>query len=541
MLQTLTVSCRGGLDLSSNVQELLGRPGEAIQLKNYECSKEGGYRRLSGHEIYGVSVPGSGRIKGVHVLTNQGLLVARDTSLYHTFDGSYWVAVNKVSDDVDEATLDSLPETQRLLSDFYTFTEYKFLDETHVFITDATGNPMFLRIKGNDRASATYTYRDITLGSDLQGATQCEIFKDQLFLVGMPGNPSTMYYSSLATTDIYAADGNITPREKFDGATSGFLGVSEDIIGIKAFRETLYIFCANSIWKAQGMDTGSPQVVPVTRDIGCVDLHTIQEIGGDLLFLAPDGIRTIAGTERIGDIELGIISRKVQPMLDRVLKNPTDYRFRSVVLKAKNQYRLTWSNPSEANVNKQQGIIAAYVFDPSNGQAQWCFSETNGIEVSEIAQGDYDNLEGLFHGDFSGVFHQDERGSTYSGRTISHVFQSPFIDFGNIGQRKTMYKVFLTMKPEGDVNLGMELRYDYQSSDAFQPPTFVLDQITGPSLYGSAIYGQSKYGARDLPNREVHVEGSGKTVSVRIVDREMVDAPFDIQSLVYEIAPNGSI
>ena len=176
MLQTLTVSCRGGLDLSSNVQELLGRPGEAIQLKNYECSKEGGYRRLSGHEVFGVSVPGSGRIKGVHVLTNKGLIVARDNALYHSFDGTYWVQVNKVVDDVDEVTLASAPASSRQLSDFYTFTEYKFLDEVHVFITDAGGNPMFLRIKGDTRATATYTYRDIELASDLQGAKQAEIF-----------------------------------------------------------------------------------------------------------------------------------------------------------------------------------------------------------------------------------------------------------------------------------------------------------------------------------------------------------------------------
>ena len=32
-------------------------------------------------------------------------------------------------------------------------------------------------------------------------------------------------------------------------------------------------------------------VEPVTKNIGCLDGDSIQEVGGQLLFLAPDGIR----------------------------------------------------------------------------------------------------------------------------------------------------------------------------------------------------------------------------------------------------------
>ena len=85
MLKTMTVSCRGGLDLSSNVQELLNKPGEAIQLKNYECSEQGGYRRISGFEETVAPVPGSGAIKGIHVVPDKGILAARGEKLYHSF------------------------------------------------------------------------------------------------------------------------------------------------------------------------------------------------------------------------------------------------------------------------------------------------------------------------------------------------------------------------------------------------------------------------------------------------------------------------
>jgi len=541
MLNSLTVSCRGGLDLSSNVQELLDRPGEAIQLVNYECSKEGGYRRISGFIEFGIPVPGTGAIKGVHLIDEHGILVCRENDIWHSFDGTYWVQVNKVSEDNTEAEIDALPANSRTLSERYQFHTYRFLDQLQVYMTDGGGDPMYFLIEGTERANATYTFREIALGTELTGAKISKFYKQHYLLAGLPNDAGAFYYSSIATTDIVPTDGNINPQEKFDGSTSGFIGVGDPIVGLKSFREVLYIFCTNSIWKAQGMSSGNPQVVPVTRDIGCIDGNTIQEVGGDLLFLAPDGIRTVAGTERLGDVELGIISRKIQPLLDRVLKDPTLYQFDSAVIRNKNQYRLSFSRPTAPNETSQQGIIAAYIFDPKTGTPSWSFSETKGYEISEVTTGIYKNKEYIFHGNFRGILGYGENGYTYNGDAIEHVFQSPYIDFGDIGVRKNVHKVFLTMKPEGDVYLGMDVKYDYESSDIYQPDTYILDKITGPAVYGTATYGTSVYGARDLPNRDVYTEGSGHTVSIRIVDTGEIDASFDIQSLVYDVIANGRI
>ena len=49
----------------------------------------------------------------------------------------------------------------------------------------------------------------------------------------------------------------------------------------------------------------------VAKNVGTIAHHSIQELGGDLIFLAADGLRTVAGTERIGDVELGTISKQV--------------------------------------------------------------------------------------------------------------------------------------------------------------------------------------------------------------------------------------
>jgi hypothetical protein len=62
-------------------------------------------------------------------------------------------------------------------------------------------------------------------------------------------------------------------------------------------------------------------VSSVTRDIGCINGETIQEFAGDLIFLGPDGLRTVAGTAKIGDVELGTISSNVQSIFDDNITN----------------------------------------------------------------------------------------------------------------------------------------------------------------------------------------------------------------------------
>ena len=111
-------------------------------------------------------------------------------------------------------------------------------------------------------------------------------------------------------------------------------------------------------------------VKPVTRNIGCVNGQTIQEFAGDLIFLGPDGLRTIAGTARIGDVELGTISSNVQSIFDTNLSNAGS--FTSIVIPEKTQYRIFFTKSGVAE-NATGGIICVL-----RGQ-QFEFAELKGI------------------------------------------------------------------------------------------------------------------------------------------------------------------
>ena len=54
--QPYTVACAGGLVTASNAIDLLKTPGVATELKNFEVSTKGGYRRINGFTKFVVVV-----------------------------------------------------------------------------------------------------------------------------------------------------------------------------------------------------------------------------------------------------------------------------------------------------------------------------------------------------------------------------------------------------------------------------------------------------------------------------------------------------
>ena len=98
---------------------------------------------------------------------------------------------------------------------------------------------------------------------------------------------SLLYSASNDDTDFTTASGG------------GAINVGFPIVAIKPFRNTVYIW-QNKYQEADRNQHGTAFLEPVTDDLGCVASDSVIEIGGSLLFLGPDGIRPIAGTDKIG-------------------------------------------------------------------------------------------------------------------------------------------------------------------------------------------------------------------------------------------------
>lgn len=553
-MKTLTVPCRGGLNLSSNNQELLAKPNEAIRLTNFEPSKQGGYRRISGYsQLNTIAVPNTGNILGVR--TYNGSIVCRGDGVYHSWDDgdTYWVQVNyNTATDSNEATHIANPALPRTNAGRYMFAHTQVGTKEYILMVDGVNAPAVLSITGTDRATSMYRYQEITddnspTPSVLIGAQYGIMVKNNYVIAGMPTDPTTIFYSSLATTDFVAPEDNAKeiPQENFNGATSGSISVGDVVTGLAMHRDILYVFCETSIVKITGIDAGSPVVSPVTRDIGCIDGFSIQEVGTDLVFLAPDGLRTVAGTDKLNDLELGVISRKISRIIDPRVRQKERYEFNSTVIREKNQYRLWFTDLANAD-SSQRGIIAAYTYNNTDGSFSWDYAELEGLGITCVDNSYLDTKERIIHGNQSGELHLQESGSTFDGTRIYYIYQSPYTDLGDISIRKNIHKVFVASRAEGNVQMGLELRYDYESSDVHQPDIYPMEQITLPAIFGDPLvtFGDTAvtFGAADLADNDLFTEGSGFTVSFRVVSTEAIDdAPFDIQSLQIDLTAGGKI
>ena len=541
--QPFALACEGGLDKSSSSFEMLRRPGAATLLENFEVDIAGGYRRINGYSILGggsaVNPNSDNDILGLHVYAD-GVIACSGTNIYFSQDGTSWLQINmgSVAGGGDNySTFTGRSAVARTSQGLAHFTTYEG-DTTYgeVVITDEGAGvlPFYFKMTGTGSAlsSRTFFAKTITVSST-EYPKFCVMHDKHLVVGGAPTTPNTIYYSG--TNDI----------DDFTTSGSGSIKLDDQVVGLRSFRDDLIIFCKNSIWKLENINvSASIAVVPITKNIGCLDGKSIQEIGGDLVFLAPDGIRTLAGTARIGDVELGSVSRAIQPVIKDIADNIESYNVSSIVIRDKAQYRLYYGSSSTGSSSR--GIIGTLkTTDQGFTNFQW--SETIGIDASAaVTSGfSYGGVEKYHHGDYDGRVFNHDIGDNFldSGNTASNImakYQTPDLDYGDLGTLKTLKYVKLSITPEGTVDTNLRIRYNFDDLDSAQPSDYSLS-IPKPSLFGTAVFGATaahKFGAASDPITRQVIEGSGHSNYFRVFSDNQ-NSPYTVNGLYIDYIPSG--
>jgi hypothetical protein len=530
--QPFSVPLKGGLNKSINSMELLQTPGMATKLLNFEVSTKGGYRRINGYTLLGDGTrPNTtNAILGLQVYAD-GVIAASGTNIYFSQDGDSWLQINKTSvaaggDNYSTFTgRGALARTSQSKAQFTVYEGNTSYGE--VVITDEGSGvkPFYFLMTGTgDLATRTFFAKEITVSGTVYPKF-CVIHNKHLVVAGAATALNTIYYSG--TSDI----------DHFTGSGSGSIVLDDQVVGLKSFRDELFIFCKNSIYKLQNINNASTiAVVPVTQNIGCVDGKTIQEFAGDLIFLAPDGFRTIAGTARIGDIELGTVSKQIQPIINALVAG-TATEYSSVVLRDKSQYRMYYSATS-ASTTASKGIIGTL----TDEGFQW--SQVEGIQAPAVTSGfNYSNKEKIYHGDRDGYVYNHDTGNTFnpggSSVNVSAEYQSPDFDYGDFGTLKTLDYVKVSLFPEGSVSPTLRVRFDYDDADRLQPSDSVVIAAT-PSIFGDAlsIFGTSRFGSPEQPLVKATLVGSGYSNFFKIFSSDS-NAPYTINGLYVNYRPSG--
>jgi len=539
--QPYALACEGGLDKASSSFELLRRPGAATRLRNFEVDVAGGYRRINGFSVLGggsAARPNTDNdILGLHVYAD-GVIACSGTNIYFSLDGTSWLQINRDSvagggDNYSTFTgRSALARTSQGKAHFVTYEGDTTYGE--VIITDEGSGvkPFYFKMTGSGSLSGrTYFAKEITV-SGSHYPKFCTIHDKHLVVSGAATSPNTIYYSGTSDIDDFSSTG------------SGSIVLDDQVVGLRSFRDDLIIFCKNSIYKLVNINNSSTIAVqPITQNIGCLDGRSIQEIGGDLVFLAPDGIRTLAGTVRIGDVELGTVSRSIQPIMKDVADNISNYNISSIVIRDKSQYRLYYGSSSTGNAS--EGIIGTLKTN-EQGFTQFQWSETLGIDASAAATSGFNSsgVEKHYHGDYSGYVYNHDTGNSFNNATVTSninaEYQTPDLDYGDLGTLKTLKYVKLSVTPEGDIAPSFKIRYDYDNTDTPQPSDYTLS-VSKPSLFGNATFGTSggyTFGAPSVPITRQTVEGSGHSNYFRVFSNDQND-PYTINGIYIDYEPSG--
>lgn len=538
---TSIIKFQGGLNLTNSELDSIESSGWCEAMTNFEGDVRGGYRRIDGFQKLGgasSTIPGVVDVDILSVSTVpyfRGVITVRDGKLWYSTDGITWVQVNKDTSGafVDEATLVGLSALPRTTTGFevYDFTTWHNGTDEELIFVDSIGSNALTRLVIHDNAGTIeYKYEEAT-AADWGGTSRFPATVAALgdrFLYGKdPANKTTVYYSNLF--------------DPFDMVGGGLVQITGLVEVVRSFRERAIIFGRDSIHTFT--DIGDPvneAVLPITTKLGCLAAGSVQEVGGDLIFLSADGLRTLAGTDKLDDIELGSTSHNINDLFPDLISKIDTLSVSSVVIRKRGNYRIFFHNK---DVNDVTQVGVGGVLKRVNGGLTWEWNTFSSLPIWSVNSAyDDSGIEKIYH--VTNVKGRDSTfehntGATFDGSAIGGSFKIPYLVLGDPEVRKTLYKMRVYSKGEGSAyNYGFKIAFDTDDGNAISPGIFVTDNTLPDSTYGTGEYAAAIYGSGSKETLSFDVQGSGKAFDLTFTSRGTT-GPFTIQGVSVSFVANG--
>ena len=374
--QTFPIEFKGGLVSNlTPLQQGIQAVGSATQLQNFEPAISGGYKKVLGYSKFNPQIlADSGVIQGVAVTNN----TTTTTAVAVRAGKFYEITASSISS--------ALATGSTTTSTKVRFAHFNFDGTDRIMFVDGVNYPAHY-------SAGSVTFLTSSNSSDLEDATHVINYKNHLFFA----KGSTLVFSApYSHTDFSAGNG------------AGSINVGSTITGLIVFREQVIVFTSNSIQRITGSSFADFTLVPVTLDIGCTEDDSIQEVGGDIMFLSPDGLRLLSATERIGDFNLNVPSNTIKNTFNNFITGNNN--FHSLTLREKSQYRIFGYKSSTISTDSAAGILATKFSSQGSEGFQWAT-----LKGFEIYSGDSRYLGAnevvLFVNDDGYIYQMEKEGS----------------------------------------------------------------------------------------------------------------------------------
>jgi hypothetical protein len=488
-------------------------PGSLIDARNFEPSPVGGYRRIKGYEKWDTNQINSSATSVDAVFVYHDSILALQGDIWYVSSGAGWTAL---------ITMGSTPLKPLA-------TRYNWNGTDAIIICDGINPPIHYNGTTLTNMIATNsvdggTTISTTTAANFLAATAVQEFHGHMFWsVG-----ETIRFS--APGDVGLMDGTSGSGEFITGSTK---------LGMAPWRKELYLFGYDRISKVSGTNSTTFLHENVTHKVGIIDSRTIQEMNGDVYYLAFDGVRTIAGTVRNDDIELASVTRKIPKTIESLGFRSSGKRVTAVPIRNSSQYRL-FVGSSVLEDYEGEGLLGGLRLNRNNQTGLEWF-KIKGINAACSDSAQYLTEEYVVHGGYDGYVYRQETSNGFNGANIDAFLQFPYWNITDPELRKTLYKGKFYLKSDSQIAPTVGYTYDYNISDIIQPPIQALTTGTdGFDSYGGSgiTYGSATYGS-DFPiNADLNLQGSGNNVSFYF-NSDDVYTTWSLQSLVIEYAEDG--
>jgi len=494
------IKLEGGLITNlGRIEQGVQAPGSATILQNFEPDVQGGYTRILGYQKFSsTEVGGTGQIFGVVSISSSEVLAVRDAKIQYSAGGTW----------TDKLTLTN-PAIVSIAYDTFNFNGVR-----KVVIVDGANKPAIF-----DTVAKTAAYLT-TSTTDVDGATDVAVFKNHIFYA----KENLLSFSSpFLEDDFLPANG------------AGVVNIGDKITGIVVFRDQLIVFCLNSIYRLYGNSVADFQLDAITRNTGCLFRDTIQEVGGDILYLGPDGIRYLSASEKIGDFGLARASDKIQKNI--LSKLTSSSKLATITIAGKNQYRLFSfvDNVVQANA---EGFIGVKFLDQTSESISW--ATTKGIKIYAVSKYQESDKEHIFFCSDTGFIYRLESGNSFDGMDIEAIFETPYMPITDAKKRKTFYKHTMYVKPLGNLEVTCRVKFDYDRVGSSATSPFLISSETpGLATYGdpTSTYGAVVYGGASDSEYFDNVNGSGFVVALRYTSVSQKPA-YNLNFVILEFREN---
>lgn len=499
----------GGLNTSQNFLLLSNtNPGFGTRLVNYETAFSGGYRRINGYTLYDSVAgevtnggdTGTGAILGIWGYLNGStfeIYAARkktattEYKIYRLNPGVGWTTVvtgttQTVTGVTQLRTVTFSTQTKRIIAIVDGVNKALLFDGTTWYQVSS------LNAGGTGSPGGNQT---------LDAPAVVEYFRGSLFFGSDATTPAVLAYSA--------------PNDPFTwtaAAGGGQQLPGFNIVQIKPFRDELFVFGTQAIKKSIADESAGFVLQDVTKNLGCISRDSVQEINSNIVFFAPDGIRTVAGTDKIGDVDVGPFSENIRNTITDIIANYDLSLLRSVSIRNKTQFRY-FINNNTSTKDDAYGLLSAY----RHAEDQWEFFELNGFQVSSTWSGyNAAGLEKVIHGDFTGNIFLQESGTTFNGSDITSIYVSPFIDLGDTTVRKLFRRIDLFTRSEGTFTGTLEVDFDWDDDNVIRPDAYSLNGTGSASLYDAGILydNGATYAGTSQPVFKQNIQGSAFSIQI---------------------------